>query len=249
MPDLSTVSRQHAIRNAAPRWHRRTAGLCVAGAGAALIGLLATPLAQADSDPAYGDLSNVYDAATSFANSFYDDGGFDSDLVSVGNILSASGLDVGNPFPTGATAADDVSAIEGEDAALTSQLTSVEADINAYDNTPGLAAVDSKELPVLTDALTFEQQINADVDNLPTITAQDETNPSLISELSALYNNQIDFSNNLTNLVVSQLDPGSPAGITSDNAALVASGLGALIDTQSAADTLTVLADLSSIGL
>jgi hypothetical protein len=243
------VNGHKVIRRAAPGWHRRTAGLCVAAAGAGVIGLLATPLAQADSDPAYGDLSNVYHDTITFDSSFdlSEEAQFFSDLTSVGNVLRASGLDVGNPFPAGATASDDLSAIEGEDAALTGQLTSVEADISNYDNTPGLAAVDSKELAVVTDALTFEQQINADVDNLPAITAQDTTNPLLISELSALYNSQIDFGNNLTNLV-EELAGASPAGITYDNAFLVASSLGTLIDTQSAADTLTVLADLSSIG-
>ena len=215
-----------------------------------MIGLLATPLAQADTDPAYGDLSNVYHDAITFDSSFdlSEEVQFFSALASLGNVLSASGLDLSDPFSSSATASDDLSAIEGEDAALTGQLTTLEADINDYDNTPGLAAVDSKELSVVGDALTFEQQINADVGNLPTITAQDETNPLLISELSALYNNQIDFGNNLTNLV-EELGIATPSGITSDNAALVASGLGTLIDTQSAADTLTVLADLSSIGL
>jgi hypothetical protein len=251
MPHLSTVNRHKAIRGAAPGWHRHTAGLCVAAAGAALVGLLATPLAQADSDPAYGDLSTLYQDATSVANSYGspEDEVFFSNLISVGNVLSASGLDLGDPFSSSATASDDLSTIEGEGAALTGQLTSVEADINDFDKTPGLAAVDSKELAVVGDALTFQQQINADVDSLPTITAQDETNPLLISELSALYTNQIDFGNLLTNNLADQLANGSVTGITDDNADILAYGLGTLVDTQSAADTLTVLADLSSLGL
>jgi hypothetical protein len=250
MPDLSTVTRRKAIRGTAPRWHRTTAGMCVVGAGVALIGLLATPRAQADSDPAYGDLSTLYQDAIAFDRSFdlSEELQFFSALGSLGDVLRASGVDLGDPFSSSATASDDLTAIEGEDAALTGQLTSLAADIHDYDNTPGLAAVDGKELSVVGDALTYEQQITADVDNLPTITAQDETNPLLISELSALYNNQIDFGNNLTNLV-GELEIATPAGITDDNAALVASDLGILVDTQSATDTLTALADLSSVGI
>jgi hypothetical protein len=267
MTNFSPSARVGATRRTA-RWQRRTTGLCVAGAGAALMGLVMTPLAHADVDGSslllaaatdlpdgaaatgYGDLSNLYVDVSVFENSFgsYEDEVFFSDLASVGNILRASGLDVGNPFPAGATASDDVSAIAAEDTTVSGELTSLEADINDDDTTPGLAAVDSKELAVVADAQTFEQQISADVGNLPTITAQDETNPVLISELSALYNNEINLSGNLTNLG-DELVPGSPAGITADNAGILSDALGILSDVQRTADTLTVLADLSSVGL
>lgn len=251
MPHLRNVNRQQAVGRAAPGWHRRTAGLGVAGVGAAIIGLLAAPVAQADSNPAYGDLSTLYQDAIAFDRPYglLEYGQFFSALASPGNVLAASGLDVGDPFSSSATASDDLTAIEGQGAALTGELTGLEATVNDYENTPGLEAVDGKELAVVGDALTFEQQITADIDDLPTITAQDETDPLLISVLSALYNNQTDLGNEFINNLGEQLASGSVTGITDDNADIFAYGLGTLVDTQSAADTLTVLADLSGLGL
>lgn len=171
---------------------------------------------------------------------------FFSALAGDGLSASGLGLSLGDPFSSSATASGDVSTIEGEGAALTSQLTGVEADIN--DTSAITAQVDSRELSFVTDTLAFQQQINGDVDSLPTVTAQDETNPLLIADLGALYSHEIDFGTLLTNLG-NHLANGSPTGITEDNAAILANGLGLLIDTQSTADTLTALADLSSLGL
>jgi hypothetical protein len=278
MTNLSAVTRHKVTRRAAPGWHRRVAGLCVAGAGAALIGLLATPLAHADADDsslllaaastdlpdgaaatAYHYVSNIYEAATSFENSVvsssatataYDDALFFSDLTSVGNILSATGLDLGDPFPSGATASDDVSAIVGEDTTLTDQLTDLEQEVDSLeDGNTILALTANQEAGVVLSTLAFQEQINYDIDTLPTITAQDETNPALISDLSALYSNEVNLDGYLVNLGNFNLEDGSVAGITSDNAAILSEALGIANDAQSSAETLTILADLSSIGL
>ena len=78
-----------------------------------MIGLLATPLAQADTDPAYGDLSNVYHDAITFDSSFdlSEEVQFFSALASLGNVLSASGLDLSDPFSSSATASSTVVAV------------------------------------------------------------------------------------------------------------------------------------------
>ena len=73
-----------------------------------------------------------------------------------------------------------------------------------------MAATDSKELPLIAEALTFQDQINQSIAFLPTITAQDETNPLLVSDLSALYTNELNLDNIVVNLG-EQLANGSPA--------------------------------------
>ncbi len=226
----------------------RSAWLLIASSGAALTGLLAAPLSHADADPAYGDLSTIYADVTEFENSYglFEDSVFYSDLASLGNIIDASGINIGDSFSSGATASDEVNSIAAEGSTLASQLTTLEQTIAG--EPAALAATDANELPVVTDTLAFQDQINTDIANLPTITTQDETNPLVIADLSALYGRELDFSNELGNLVDS-LGIGSPAGITADNAAILAEGLGITLDTQSAGDALTLLADLSSLGL
>jgi hypothetical protein len=277
MTNLSAVNRQKVTRMTAPGWHRSMASLCAAGAGAALIGLLATPLAHADADEsslllaaasadlpddaaatAYHYVSNIYEAVTSFENSVvsssatataYEDALFFSDLTSVGNILSASGLDLGDPFPSGATATDDVSALVGEGTTLTDQLTNLEQEVDSLqDGNTVLALTANQEAGVVLSILAFQEQINYDIDNLPTITAQDESNPAFISDLSALYSNEVNLDTYLVNLG-DNLEIASPAGITGDNAAILSEALGMANDAQGSAETLTILADLSSIGL
>jgi hypothetical protein len=246
MANLSVSTRPDVIRKSAPAWRRRTAGLCAAGAGAAFVGLLMAPLADADADPAYGDLSMIYDAVTTFENSYgsYEDALFDSDLTNLGNIISATGFDVGDPFSSGATVSNDLSSIAAEDNTVTAQLTNLEQTI-AGESGPAATYTD-KELPVIEETLAFQQQINSAISDLPSITAQEETNPALISDLSALDINETKLDGNLINLGYELL---SPAGTTGDNAAILSDGLGIAIDTQSTAETLTLLADLSSIGL
>jgi hypothetical protein len=246
MTHLSVSTRQGVIRRSAPGWRSRTAGLCAAGAGAAFVGLLMASLAHADADPAYGDLSTIYDAVTTFENSYgsYEDALFYSDLTSPGNIISATGFDVGDPFSSGATASSDLSSIAAEDDTVIGQLTNLEQTIAGES---GVAATYAdKELPVIEDTLAFQQQINSAIGDLPSITAQEETNPALISDLSALDINETNLDGNLINLGYELF---SPAGTTADNAAILSDGLGIAIDTQSTADTLTLLADLSSLGL
>jgi len=275
--NLSAVNRQKVTRMTAPGWHRSIASLCAAGAAAALIGLLATPFAHADADDpslllaaasadlpdgaaatAYHYVSNIYEAATSFENSVvsssttataYEDALFFSDLTSVGNILSATGLDLADPFPSGATASDDVSALVGEGTTLTDQLTDLEQEVDSLqDGNTVLALTANQEAGVVLSTLAFQEQINYDIDNLLTITAQDESNPALISDLSALYNNEVNLDGYLVNLG-DNLNFASPAGITDDNAAILSEALGMANDAQSSTETLTILADLSSIGL
>jgi len=270
MTNLSPSARHGAARRTAG-WQFRTTGLCVAGAGAALIWLLVTPLAHADADGSsfllaaaatdlpdsaaatgYSDLSNLYVDVTSFENSngLYEDALFFSDLTSASNILSATGFDIGGDrLGPGESASDYLSAIEAEDTTLTGQLTDLEQEVDSIEaGNSALALTANQEADVILGTSVFQEQINYDIDNLPTITAQDETNPALISELSALYNNEIDLSTNLTNLG-DELEIGSPAGITQDNAAILSEALGMANDAQSSAETLTILADLSSIGL
>jgi hypothetical protein len=214
----------------------------VAGAGAAFMALLASPLAQADEDAsaelsfAYGD-ALIYEQSWGLPEEFQ----FYSDLASPGNLLSASGVDLGDPFPSGASASDDVNMIVTEGNTLTSQL----ADLRSA---AGSDVADYKEFPVISDALSFQEQINNSVADLSPTTAQDETNPLVIAELSVLYGNEVDLGNNLVNLG-DALTIGDPAGITSDNAAIVAEGLGILSGAQGASETLTFLADLTSVGL
>jgi hypothetical protein len=246
MANLSVSTRPGVARRSAPAWPRRTAGLCAAGAGAAFVGLLMAALAHADADPAYGDLSTIYDAVTSFENSYgsYEDALLYSDLTSLGNIVSATGFDVGDPFSSGATASSDLSSVAAEGNTVTGQLANLEQTI-AGESGPAATYAD-KELPVIEAAVAFQQQINSVISDLPSITAQEETNPSLISDLSALDINETNLDGTLINLGYELF---SPAGTTADNAAILSDGLGIAIDTQSAAETLTLLADLSSIGL
>jgi hypothetical protein len=226
----------------------RLVGLCAAGAGAALFGLAATPVAHADADAAYGDLSTIYGDVIVAVNSYgpFEDLVFDSNLASLGNIISDSGIYVGDPFSSGATAATDVATILSEGTTLAGQLTNLEQTIAG--EPAGNATIDNPEYPITGDTLAFQDQINTDIANLPTITSQDETNPLVIADLSALYGNEINFSNELVNLG-EQLANASPSGISDVNANILSEGLGIAIDTQSTADTLTLLADLSSIGL
>jgi len=238
--NLSPTPRPHTARR--PAWQRRTAGLCAAGAGVAFIGLLVSPRAHADADGAslYGDLSTIYGDVSAFENSYglFQDTVFFSDLASPGDIVAASGFDLGDPFPAGATASEDLSAVAAEGDTLTSQL----ADLQAT------AAADGNELAVINDALSLQQQINSAVGDLATITGQDETNPLLIADLSAIYSNEVNYDTFLVNLG-DALAIDSPAGITADNAYILSEGLGMVNDLQSSADTLTILADLASSGL
>jgi hypothetical protein len=110
-----------------------------------------------------------------------------------------------------------------------------------------VAATDSNELPLVAETLTFQDQINQSIAFLPTITAQDETNPLLIADLSALYTNEMNLDNVVVNLG-QELTIGSPAGITADNAAIIADALGITNDLQSTSETLTILADLTNLG-
>jgi hypothetical protein len=96
--------------------------------------------------------------------------------------------------------------------------------------------------------LTFQDQINQSVAFLPTITAQDETNTLLIADVSALYTNELNLDNIVVNLA-QELAIGSPAGITADNASIIADALGIANDLQSTSETLTILADPTSLGL
>jgi len=225
--------------------------LTATGAGAAFLALLMAPMAHADADPGYADLSALYDSVATFENSFslYEDSVFYSDLASLGNIISASGIDVGVPFPSGADASDDVNTILAQGNTIVNQLTEVQSEItNDYGNITVLAGTDDKELPVVEEALTFQQQIDADIANLPTITSADETNPLLIDYLSAISINETNLDNYVVNLT-EQLLNASPAGLSGDNAVILADGLGFLTDVQGASETLTLLADLSSLGL
>jgi hypothetical protein len=221
--------------------------LLTASVGASFIALLASPLAHGDTGGAYADISSIFGDATTFANSFglNEDALFFSDLTSSANLFSASGIDLGqDPFPSGATAATDVGAIATEGTKLAD-------DINALqfpDLPPIVATTDSGELPLVAEALTFQDQINQSIAFLPTITTQDETNPLLIADLSALYTNEVNLDNIVVNLG-QELVIGSPAGITADNASVIADALGIANDAQSASETLALLADLTSLGL
>ncbi len=221
--------------------------LLASGAGAAFLALLASPLTHADTGGAYADISAIYGDAFAFANSFgsYEDTLFFSDLTSSANLFSASGIDFGgDPFPAGATATDDVGAIATEGTKLNNELSALEYP----DLTSVQAATDSKELPLIAEALTFQDQINQSIAFLPSIPAQDETNPLLIADLSALYNNELNLDTTLVNLGY-ELAAASPAGLTEDNAAIIADALGIASDAQGASETLTILADLTSLGL
>src|ERR1700753_1662272 len=100
------------------------ARLVAVGAGAALFALLSSPFARADVDTAYGDLTILYSDASAFSNAFgtYEDLLFDSDLSQ--NFLAASGIGLGlsDPFPSDATASQDLSSIAAEGNTITSQL-------------------------------------------------------------------------------------------------------------------------------
>jgi len=219
-----------------------SARLIAIGASAGFLALLASPLAHADEDAgaelsfAYGD-ALIYEQSWGLPEEFQ----FYSDLASPGNLLSASGVDLGDPFPSDASASADANIIGMEGNTLTSQL----ADLRSV---AGSDVADYKEFPVIGDALSFQEQINNSIADLPAITAQDETNPLLIAELSVVYGNEIDLDNNLVGLG-DALTSGSPAEITAENAAIVAEGLGILSGAQGASDTLTFLAELTSLGL
>ncbi len=221
--------------------------LLTLGAGAAFCALLASPLTHADVGGAYADISSLYDDGLTFANSFgsSEDGLFFSDLTSSANLFSASGIDfAGDPFPSDATATSDVSAIATEGTKLADGINGLQFP----DLPPVVAATDSNELPLVAEALTFQDQINQSIAFLPTISAQDETNPLLIADLSALYTNEVNLDDVVVNLG-QELAIGSPAGITADNAAIVADALGIANDAQSASETLTFLTELTSLGL
>ncbi|HSS39905.1 MAG TPA: hypothetical protein VLT58_14155, partial [Polyangia bacterium] len=167
------------------------------------------------------------------------------DLTSPANLFSASGIDFGgDPFPPGATATDDLGAIATEGTKLAGELNALEY----FDPTSVQAATDSKELPLIAEALTFQDQINQSIAFLPSIPAQDETNPLLIADLSALYGNELNLDTILVN-VGYELAGASPAGLADDNAAIIADALGIANDASSASETLTFLAELSSLGL
>ena len=221
--------------------------LLTAGAGAAFLALLASPLAQGDVGGAYSDISSIYGDAFNFANSFgsYEDSFFFGNLTQPYNLFSASGIELGqDPFPSDATATSDLGAIATEGTKLAD-------DINALqfpDLPPIVAATDSKELPLIAEALTFQDQINQSIAFLPTTTAQDETNPLLVADLSALYSNELNLDSIVVNLG-EQLANGSPAGITDGNASIVADALGIANDVQNTSETLTFLTELTSLGL
>jgi hypothetical protein len=225
----------------------RRSQLLTAGAGAPFIGLLASPLADADTGGAYADISSIFGDATTFANAFgsTEDALFLTDLTSSANLFSASGVDFGgDPFPPGGTATSDVGAIATEGTKLADDINGLQFP----DLPPVVAATDSGELPLIAEALTFQDQINQSVAFLPTITAQDQTNPLLIADVSALYTNELNLDNIVVNLG-QELAIGSPAGITADNASIIADALGVANDLQSTSETLTILADLTSLGL
>jgi len=222
--------------------------LTAAGAGAAFIGLLVAPPARADADPAYGDLSTLYGDVTVFENSYglFEDSVFYSDLTSLGNIITASGINIGDSFSSAATASADLSSIAAQDNTLASQLAGIQQTIASE---PAVSAtIGARELPVITKTLTFQDQLNTDIANLPTVTTEDETNPLVISDLSALYGREVNFSNELLNLRDS-LSADDPAGVTADNASILSEGFGTTLDAQSTADVLTLLADLTNLGL
>jgi hypothetical protein len=186
--------------------------LLTSGARPALA-LLASPLAHADRGGAYADISTIYGDAVTFANSFgsFEDELFFSDLTSSANLFSASGIDFGgDPFPSGTTATSDVGAIAAEGSKLANELNVLE-----YFNPTGVqVGSDSKELPLIAETLTFQDQINQSIAFLPSIPAQDETNPLLIADLSGLYNNELNLDTTLANLGEA-LTGASPAELTS----------------------------------
>jgi hypothetical protein len=221
--------------------------LLTSGAGAAFLALLASPFVHADTGGAYADISSIYGDALTFDNSFgsYEDALFYSDLDSSANLFSASGIDFGgDPFPSGANATSDVSSIATESTKLADELNTLQY----FDPTSVQSATDSKELPLIAETLIFQDQINQSIAFLPSISAQDETNPLLIADLSALYGNELNLDTTLVNLGDALTDA-SPAQLTADNAAIVADALGIANDVQSASETLTLLAELSSLGL
>lgn len=197
----------------------------------------------------------MYVTVTGFEHLDADSGGdalLFSDLTSADNILSATGFDVGGDrLGAGANASDYLSAIAAEDTTLTGQLANLEQEvISISDSCNGctLAFTDMNEDEVILSTSSFQEQINYAINTLPTITAQEETSPLLISYLSALYNNEIDLGINLTN-VGDEFEIPSAAGITAGNAGILSAALGMAADTQGSAEMLTILADLSSIGL
>jgi hypothetical protein len=111
-----------------------------------------------------------------------------------------------------------------------------------------VAATDSKELLLIAEALTFQDQINESIAFLPSIQAAGETIPLPVADLSALYTNELNLDTTLVSLG-EQLTNGSPAGITDANASIIADGLGIANDLQSTSKTLTFLAELTSLGL
>jgi hypothetical protein len=213
-----------------------------AGAGGAFMALLASPIAQADAG-AYTDISYIYGDALVYDNSYglAEDTQFYSDLASSGNILTALGIPEGVATPPGADVPADLNALAAEGNTLTNQLTELHS-VAATD------AADFKEFPVIGDTLAFQEQINNSIADLPAITGQDATNPLLVADLSGLYGDEVNLSNELINLG-DALAIGSPAEITSDNAAIIADALGMAGYAHGASDTLTLLTELSSLGL
>jgi hypothetical protein len=224
-----------------------SARLITAGAGAVFVALLASPLAHGDTGGAYADISTIYGDAVTFANAFapVEDEVFFSDLAQPYNLFSASGIELGqDPFPSDATATSDLGAIATEGTKLAGDLNGLEFS----ELPPIVAATDSKELPLIAEALTFQDQINESIAFLPSIPAADDANPLLIADLSALYTNELNLDNIVVNLG-EQLANGSPTGITDADASIIADALGIANDLQSTSETLTLLADLTSLGL
>jgi hypothetical protein len=220
------------------------ARLIAVGAGAAFLALLTSPTSQADVDTAYGDLAVIYGDASNFSNSFgaYEDLIFDSNLSQ--NLFAASVIGLGGPMSTDATASQELSSVVAEGTTITGQLGALED----FQPASVVAATDSKELPVIGDTLVFQEQVNNAIADLPAITAQDETNPWLVADLSALYDNELTLGTYATNLG-DELAAGSPAGLTGDNTNFIAEGLAILNDIHGTADSLTLLTELTSLGL
>ncbi|UMB67628.1 hypothetical protein [Mycobacterium paraterrae] len=208
------------------------------------LAMLASPLAHADADAAYGDLANLYVDASTFSNSFgaYEDLLFDSDLTQ--NLFAASVSNLFAQSPSAATASDEVNAALTEGHTVATELDALET----YQPASVVAATDGKDIPAIGDAAMLQEQINAAIADLPAVTAQDETNPLLVAELSALAGTELNLTDYAGNLG-EQLANGSPAGLTAENTLFIAEGLAVLSNVQSTSETLTLLADLSSLGL
>jgi hypothetical protein len=172
-------------------------------------------LPGAGAETAYGALSNLgQDGVTEFADlygeeiqSFSDIFG---DITSVGNLIEGGINDVGSlaHIAGAADASTILSAIEAQNAELTDQIASV-------NDLPRATAI--HENMVTGDLVGFQGAINNAVDDLPTITSQDETNPALIFDLSAVLSSEDNMSPFLTNLST-EVEHESSQGIVSANA-------------------------------